>query len=85
MRRYTPGALGTRADRAPQLRTAVRYALNHLRPAVQILSARPMCSEPAVLSGRTGGRRHRVCGVPPVFDPEAAAIVDAAVAGLSWP
>ena len=68
----------------PQLRTAVRYALNHLRPAADLEREADVQRASRVFH-RTGVAGTGMCEYRLVLDPEAAAIVDAAVAGLSRP
>lgn len=68
----------------PQLRTAVRYALNHLRPAAD-LEREADVQRASRAFHRTGVAGTGMCEYRLVLDPEAAAIVDAAVAGLSRP
>ena len=68
----------------PQLRTAVRYALNHLRPAAD-LEREAAVQRASRVFHRTGVAGTGTCEYRLVLDPEAAAIVDAAVAGLSRP
>ena len=68
----------------PQLRTAVRYALNHLRPAAD-LEREADVQRASRLFHRTGVAGTGMCEYRLVLDPVAAAIVDAAVVGLSRP